>query len=258
MHIQVNGVEISEHAIHAEMQYHPASSLEEARYQATRALVIKELLIQETQRLGIAMPEGPDETPEEAKIRQLIEQEVKIPEPDEAACRRFFETHRPSFRSPDLFEVSHILIAADPADEEARTVAKDRAKEVIRVLAGDPARFAELAAELSDCPSKHTGGSLGQISKGQTVPEFEKVLFRMTEGGITHHPVESRYGFHVIYLRRRIDGIPLDFELVKERIADYLRESVRRRALSQYLQVLVGRAAIRGIELQGASSPLVQ
>jgi peptidyl-prolyl cis-trans isomerase C len=260
MSICVNGVEIDEHTVNAEIQHHPAASFEEARELAARALVIRELLLQEAHRLEIEPPAtvGKTETEEEAMIRLLIEREVPVPEPDEAACRRFFESHREKFRSPDLFEVSHILIAADPRDEDARCAAKAQAKEAIQVLGGNPEGFARLAAELSDCPSKHTGGNLGKISKGQTVPEFEKVLFRLQAGEITRHPVESRYGFHVIYLRRRIDGVPLELEQVYERIAGYLRESVRRRAISQYLQLLIGRADIQGIELRGTDSSLVQ
>ena len=42
----VNGVEISDHAINAELQYHPAGSVEEAREAAARALVVRELLLQ--------------------------------------------------------------------------------------------------------------------------------------------------------------------------------------------------------------------
>ena len=37
MPVLVNGVEISDHAIHAELQYHPAGSVEEAREAAAQA-----------------------------------------------------------------------------------------------------------------------------------------------------------------------------------------------------------------------------
>ena len=59
-------------------------------------------------------------------------------------------------------------------------------------------------------------------------------------------------------LDRRIEGRQLPFEAVSEQIAAYLREHVWRRAVSQYLQLLVGQAEIRGIALNGASTPLVQ
>lgn len=259
MHIAVNGVDIPESAVWAEVQYHPAPSRQEAEHQAAVALVVRELLLQEARRLAIepAAPQ-PGESDEEAMIRALTEREVKTPEPDEETCRRYYANNRERFRSADLFEVSHILIAAPADDEQARNEARDKARAAIMQLAGDPARFAGLAAQLSDCPSKHTGGNLGQIGRGATVPEFEQALTRMAEGELSAEPVESRYGLHVIHLHRRIDGVPLEFEQVGARIAEYLRERVWRRALSQYLQILIGRAEIQGIELPAADSPLVQ
>jgi peptidyl-prolyl cis-trans isomerase C len=79
----------------------------------------------------------------------------------------------------------------------------------------------------------------------------------MTVGAIHSQPVETRYGLHVVRLDRRIEGRDLPFELVRERIAEYLDESVRRRALSQYVSVLTGLARVTGVDLAG-SGPLVQ
>lgn len=45
--ISVNGILISPEQISAEVQYHPAPTLFDAKYEAMQALVIRELLIQE-------------------------------------------------------------------------------------------------------------------------------------------------------------------------------------------------------------------
>lgn len=263
--VVVNGTEISERAIKAEIQHHPAPSFEEARHAAVRALVIRELLLQAADHLGIADVEpvvdpdtGRRETREEAVIRALLEQEVKVPEPDEAACRRYYENNRRRFRSDDLFEAAHILFLADPDDEEATARAKAQAQAALARVLADPASFGALAAELSACPSGAQGGNLGQIGRGQTVPEFETFLFNLEPGQICPVPVKTRFGYHVLRLDRRIEGRELPFEAVRERIAAYLREHVWRRAVSQYLRLLIGQADIRGIELEGAKSLLVQ
>src|SRR5574337_912109 len=259
MDISVNGVEIPQSAVWAEMAYHPAPTREEAEHRAAVALTVREILLQEARRLAIEpLDRLPGEAEEEALISTLTEREVKTPEPDEETCRRYFANNRSRFRSADVFEVSHILIGAPPDGADERDAAGARAQAAIRELTGDPGRSPALAARLSDCPSKHTGGNLGQITRGQTVPEFEQALARMAGGEISVEPVESRYGFHLIYLHRCIMGEPLEFEQVRSRIADYLRQRVWRRALNQYLQILVGQAEIRGIALNGADSPLVQ
>jgi peptidyl-prolyl cis-trans isomerase C len=252
MPLTVNGVEITDAAIHAEMQHHSAPSREVTEYSAKLALVAKELLLQEAARLDIA------DVDEDVRIAALIEREVKIPEPDEENCRRFFQANRPRLRSGDLFEVSHILCAAPPDDSEARAAARARAESAIGQLTADGEKFAELAAQWSDCPSKQTGGNLGQIGPGQTVPEFEQALFAMQEGETSSQPVESRFGFHVIQLHRKTEGQPLEYQMVRDRIAAYLREHVQRQAISQYLSLLIGRADISGIDLLGADSPVMR
>jgi peptidyl-prolyl cis-trans isomerase C len=261
----VNGVEISDHAIGAELQYHPAGSVEEAREAAARALVVRELLLQTAARHGIDRPDPPApgqadkrETADEALIRTVIAREVQTPEPDEASCRRFYEQNLKRFRSPDLFEAAHILFPAAPADAEASAQAKRQAAATLQEVVAAPERFADLAHERSACPSAAQGGNLGQISRGQTAPEFETFLYNLEPGQICPVPVKTRFGYHVLRLDRRIEGRQLPFEAVRERIAAYLREHVWRRAISQYLQLLVGQAKIEGIELSGASTPLVQ
>lgn len=250
MSIIVNGVEITDAAIHTERQHHPAPSQKAAEYSARLALVAKELLLQEAARLEIT---GTDE---DTRIATLIEREVKVPEPpDEASCRRFFQANRQRFRSSDHYEVSHILCAAPPDDTEMRTTARNRAESAVKQLAGDGATFAALAAQLSDCPSKKEGGHLGQIGPGQTVPEFEHALFALQEGEIST-PVESRFGFHLIQLHRKIEGQALEYDSVRDHIVSYLQDSLQRQAISQYLAVLTRRATIEGLELPVATAPL--
>ena len=48
------------------------------------------------------------------------------------------------------------------------------------------------------------------------------------------------------------------FEYVQTTIAAYLKEASWQMAVKQYLKVLVGKARIAGIHLEGADSPLVQ
>ena len=51
--VYVNGVRIAASQIDAEVQYHHAPSFAEARYEATRELIVRELLVQKSVSLGI-------------------------------------------------------------------------------------------------------------------------------------------------------------------------------------------------------------
>jgi len=255
--VSVNGVLISPETMAQELQYHPAQSREEAVFLAARALVIRELLQQRIRELDVQLEVGAGENEEEAATRLLLEREVKVPDCDEATCVRYFESNRGRFHSAPLLAVRHILLECAPDDAEARHVAHSQAEVLLLSLEETPGAFAELALKYSACPSKAQGGSLGQVSKGQTVPELERQLFTLAPG-LAGKPLESRYGWHVICVDQRIEGQALPYEAVATAIRTQLQQGVWQKALVQYLQTLIGAADVRGIALQGADSPLVQ
>lgn len=261
--VKVDGTTIPRAAIAREIQNHPAAKPTDAWLAAARALVVRRLLLDEARRLAIEPApltdsEGRRETDEEALIRTLVEQQVVTPKAGDAECRRYYEANRSRFRSADLCEVRHILIPVPPKDERALTDARARATSILEALATAPAAFAELAATHSACPSGRTGGKLGQIGPGQTVPEFEIALAAIPEGTVFPAPVETRFGLHIVAVDRRVEGRELPFDLVRDRIAGWLDEKVRRTAIRQYIGLLAGRARIEGIDLAASASPLVQ
>ncbi|MEE1865743.1 peptidylprolyl isomerase [Pseudomonas auratipiscis] len=255
--ISVNEVPISAQAMAQELQYHPAADREEAVFMAARALVIRELLQQRIAELGLTLQVGPGDNEEEAATRLLLEREVQVPECDEATCQRYYESNRGRFHSAPLLAVRHILLECAPDDAEGRSEALAQAEILQQRLAQFPEQFGELALKYSACPSKAQGGELGQISKGQTVPELERQLFTLAQG-LADKPLESRYGWHVLSVDQRIEGQQLPYEAVATAIRTQLQQGVWQKAVVQYLQTLIGAADIRGIQLQGADSPLVQ
>lgn len=250
--ITVDGVVLSRDAIARETQNHPAANSIEAWNDAARALVIRELLLQEARRRQIAATpmidgEGRRETDDEAAIRQLIDTAVVTPVPSEDDCRRVYEAHHLRLRSSDLSEVRHILIAAPPGDMTARHEARTLAQRLIEQLASDPSRFNELAAIHSQCPSAKTGGSLGQISDGQTVPEFEQALATAPVGIVMPSPVESRYGLHVVLVDRRVPGRQLPFEIARQQVAAWLVARSRHIGIRTFIADLARTSKIEGL-----------
>ncbi|WP_417661132.1 peptidylprolyl isomerase [Pseudomonas sp.] len=255
--IKVNGVAIAQEQIAQEMQYHTAATPAEAIFLASQALVIRELLHQRVKELNLTVKPQGAETEEEAQISALIEREIDLPRADEQACQQYFDNNRQRYSSAPLLAARHILLAAEGDDAVARSETREQAEGLIERLQADPQCFAELAMAHSDCPSKQQGGALGQISKGQTVPEFERQLFRLPTGLATQ-PVESRYGYHVVWIDQRIEGELLPYTAVVGSIRAELDQRVWQVALVQYIKGLVGQADIQGIVLEGADSPLVQ
>lgn len=217
-----------------------------------RAAVVRELLCQRAAELGL-FEDGADE---DTAIERLLDMEAQTPEPTEAECRRYYEAHVAEFRSGDLVAARHILFGVTPGTPIDALRAK--AEETLHTLKHEPQRFAELAKQLSNCPSGEQGGNIGQMSRGECVDEFDSALFEGKLMGVLPRIVNTRYGFHIVAVEQRIDGRQLPFELVQEQIAEKLAEQVTVKALAQYVRVLAGQADIEGVDLRGAETPLLQ
>jgi peptidyl-prolyl cis-trans isomerase C len=224
---------------------------------AANAVAIRTLLLQEARTRGIA-PEphevGPGrfETDDEALIRGLLETEIDVASPTEAEVRAEWEKGPNRFRTPPLWEVSHILISCDPRDEEKRAKAQERANAVTAHALADPTGFAALAARESECGSKASGGALGQLGPGDTVPEFETALRGLGEGQITPEPVLSRHGYHVIRLDALAEGQVLPFETVQQKISEALEKASWAREARTFINKLVASADISGADLSAS------
>ncbi|HET9049164.1 MAG TPA: peptidylprolyl isomerase [Chiayiivirga sp.] len=248
-YLYVGETAISESEIAREMQHHRALKPEVSRAEAARALVVRELLRCEIERLGLRQSVQPQsgETTEEACIRVLLEGEIEHRVPDEGACRRYFEQNPERFHSPNRVRVRHILLSAAPEDVGTRLKARSQGEALIAELKTQPHLFADFAARYSDCPSKTEGGELGWLEHGQTTPEFDRQVFRL-KPGLAAFPVESRWGYHVVSVDEIAGGEALAFDEVHQRISDYLELQLHQKELQQYLRELQERFDVRGLD----------
>lgn len=247
--IVVNGVGIDEAQLAAELPRH--SEQRDPVKSASHELVLRELVRQRASVLGIK------ETSSQALMQVVFDAEIQTPEPDEQACRRYYEQHKNQFIHNDSVQVWHILFQLTPQIDAKRLRA--HAGDILNNLHQDvPDAFAEYARKYSNCPSSSNGGSLGIIHRRETVPEFEKTVFALPPHSLLNRLVDTRHGFHIVRTGVKHEGDVMTFDVVRERIADWLSQSSRRRATSQYLQLLVGQAQIKGLDIEGADSPLLQ
>lgn len=250
--VVVDGTVITAREIAAEMQHHPADTAEAAWNAAAQALVIRHLL--ETAAAARGLDPQDDES-----FDTLLSAEVPMPTVDEAAARRWHAAHPERFGAPDLWEASHVLIAADPEDAPARDAARDKAQALLAEIRADPARLPALARLHSDCPSRREGGHLGQVARGSTVPEFEVALAALRPGEVSGEVIASRYGLHVVQLHAHAPATLPSFESIAERVAADLRAQSWREGVRQYIAILASRARIEGFAFEGAAAgPLVQ
>jgi len=254
--VSVNGVKISAADIAAEAQNHnaPKDKPGWAWKSGARALVIRELLLQEARKRDLQpapkeLEPGKVETDDESLIRLLLELVVTPETPEESEVSAVYAEHPDMFRAPTLYEPTHILFAADPSDTEAREAAYKKAEAALTTLTKQPNAFGSLAREISDCPSKENGGQLGQMVSGDTVPEFERAMDALDEGQLCPAPVPTRYGIHLLRLDAKAVGEVLPFEAVKDRIIEMVEKANWAKAANGFVEHLVERAEISGISM---------
>jgi len=116
----------------------------------------------------------------------------------------YYNKNPEQFKEPEQVKGKHILVKTE---KEAQDILN-------QLRAGGD--FAQLAKKYStDEGSKNQGGDLGWISRGQMVPEFEKVAFELAPGA-TSGPVKSQFGYHIIRVEEKKAARQKTFEEVKE------------------------------------------
>ena len=193
-------------------------------------------------------------------IEVLLEQSVRVPQPSEEACRRFYAAHEAAYRTGERVRARHILFAVTfGVDVVALRKRAEMAMLDVRCFDGSASpRFVSVAADLSNCPSGAVGGELGWLAAGDCAPEFARELFGKTEIGILPRLVHSRFGLHVVEVLERDPGVQQHFEAVRGAVVSALRQQTYVAALRQFLQVLAGQADVQGVDLDAAATPLVQ
>ncbi len=227
-----------------------------------------ELLRQEAFRLGLLPAHAGSTAPElsvneQAVIDRMLDQQVASPLPTTEEALRYYDAHKSQFMVGQARHVRHILFAVTPGVNV--TALAQRAEAALLELSNKsapPERFAQLAAELSNCPSGAQGGDLGWLTPQDCAPEFAKELFFLAESsqnlGLRSRLVHTRFGFHIVDVLEVNPGHLPEFSQLQTQIATRLQWQSRATALGQYMRRLVGQAQVLGLTLEGDASPLVQ
>jgi peptidyl-prolyl cis-trans isomerase C len=246
--VVVGTTEITAHEIGLEAQYHPSESWEQAYHSAERALVLRELLLLECVERGIVPARPSDERATQTAVSELLQSELPATVVADADCRAFYDAHPEKFVAESLYDVSHILLGATPSDPTSFDVARASAHDLRVELMSHPELFERRARERSACPSAGSGGRLGQVSPGETEPDFEAALRELEPGEISG-VVETRHGCHLLRLEARAEPKRLPFELVRPKIGAFVEEQRFKRALHAFVLRLAAKHGVVGFDL---------
>ncbi len=181
-----------------------------------------------------------DQTPEfkaaleafrtQSLARAAIDAALKDVAASDEDAKKFYDEHPEQFTQPERVHVRHILVSDDVTS--ADTLAKVQAD----LKAG--VSFDEAAKSLSLCPSAAQGGDLGEVSKGQMVPEFEAAAFALKNPGDLSEPVKTQFGWHIIKLEGRTPSSVEPFDAVKPQVLQYLTNEKKSAAFKEAVEAL--------------------
>lgn len=163
----------------------------------------------------------------------------------EAEARKIYQSTKDRIGPDGLVEPAHILLRlAQQADAQTQSKVKQRADSIYNALLAG-ADFAEMARKYSEDPgSAQRGGSIGQISRGQTLKEFEDATFALKDGEMSK-PVLSSVGYHIIKMIKHADFPPFDS----------LRVDIRNFIEARGLREAVINEKIEALAKQGNTTP---
>lgn len=147
--------------------------------------------------------------------------------------QQYYDSHKKDYEQNKV-KGSHILVEKE-----------EDAKEISAKLKAAPDTFAAIAKEKSiDKGSAPNGGDLGWFEKGRMVPEFEKVAFETPKGQISE-PLKTRFGWHIIKVEDKLEGVTAPFDEVKETIRTTLLENKKKEVVENLVLALKQKAHLK-------------
>jgi len=203
----------------------PADKQNELRQRIIEGMIAQELVYDDAQKTGVLESKEYKQELETLVSRLKIQLAAKIWEQqqfesikvDLKEIKAYFDANPDEFVEKEKIHARHILVKTQ---SEAEAIIKS-----MKGLSGDKLRneFIAQAKLKSTGPSAAKGGDLGYFPRGQMVPSFNDAAFAMKEGAISSTPVQSQFGYHVIYIEDKKPAKKLGFDEVKNFIEQRLK-----------------------------------
>jgi len=188
-----------------------------------------------------------------AIIRDRLASEVderilsQVPDPESGEIKRFFESNRGDYVTPEARHVVHVLIHVPPsadnaAWERAGTAAEDVAENVSQ---GRTDLAAEAERRRTDVPPRYRDqtGDLGMVHRGALQANVDDAVFAAQIGELVG-PIRTIFGFSVLEVKSIEPPRQLEFAQVREAIASRLKRERRELALADFEKNLRATASI--------------
>ena len=154
---------------------------------------------------------------------------------DDRELRERYDREKEHYRLPERAHLREIVILR-PDNAGAVDAARQKANEIVATLKGG-ADFAKTAATVSESGTKDKGGDLGEVARGELLPDLDKAVFNAQAGAIIG-PIETKSGWHILKVESRLPSEVPAFESVKDKLRKDVSDETFTRDLKAYLERL--------------------
>ena len=153
----------------------------------------------------------------------------------DSELRERYNREKESYRLPERAHLREIVILKPESGdlEEART----RANEVAEASKKPATTFATLASTMSESGTRDKGGDLGEVAKGDLIPELDRAVFAAQQGAVIG-PIETKSAWHILKVEQRLPSEVPAFESVKDRLRQDATAATFERDYKAYIENL--------------------
>jgi peptidyl-prolyl cis-trans isomerase SurA len=156
--------------------------------------------------------------------------------------REKYDREKDRYRLPERARLREIVILR-PEGTLSADVASKRATDIAQ-QARSGGDFVKLAQTYSEAGSKDKGGDLGEVTRGELLPDLDKAVFNTTSGTVIG-PIATKSGWHILKVEQRLPSEVPAFESVKDRLRKDASDETWQRDFRAYIQRLRADAFIQ-------------
>ena len=154
--------------------------------------------------------------------------------------RERYDREKEHYRLPERARLREIVIL-----KPSNAAAVDAARQQARANAD----FSLLATTASESGTKSKGGDLGEVTRGELLPDLDKAVFNANSGAVIG-PIETKSGWHILKVEQRLPSEVPAFESIKDKIRKDAGEDAWQRDYKAYIERLRKEAFIQINEAQ--------
>ena len=189
------------------------------------------------QKSGLTRPEMEARLRDTLVSNKVFSRELRSREElTDRELRERYDREKERYRLPERAHLREIVIIR-PDNAAAAEKAGQKANDVASAARAPNGDFAKLAQTFSESGSKDKGGDLGEVARGELLPDLDKAVFNSPAGTVID-PLPTQSGLHIIKVESRLPSEVPAFESLKDKIRKDASDDAFNRDYKAYIDRL--------------------